>query len=185
MDNTDFERSRQVSAGMGTSSQNTQNIPLLPLLLGLVLILVLLAVSIVNTMTVNRMESRLEQLEERLTQLETQLTQMQEEQQAAQETADAEIPENTSAPVKEESGLRSIAHRGFSAKAPENTLPSFLLAWQRGFHYVEADIQFTADGCPVLLHDLWIDRTSNGSGRIDWMTLDQVRQYDFGSWMSA
>lgn len=184
MDNHDPEMTRQESAVTEPTPQNTRSMPLLSLLLGLVLILVLLAVSIVNTMTVKRMAGRLEQLEDRLAQLETRLAEMQEVQQDIDEMTEAAVLENTSASAEEKSSMRSVAHRGFSAEAPENTLPSFLLAWQHGFHYVEADIQFTADGCPVLLHDMWIDRTSNGSGRIDWMTLEQVRGYDFGSWMS-
>ena len=165
MDNHDPEMTRQESAVTEPTPQNTRSMPLLSLLLGLVLILVLLAVSIVNTMTVKRMADRLEQLEDRLAQLETRLAEMQEEQQAIADMAEASDSENVSAPAKKESSMRSVAHRGFSAEAPENTLPAFLLAWQQGFQYVEADIQFTADGCPVLLHDMWIDRTSNEIGR--------------------
>ena len=184
MESYTSEISQQSSAG-NENLQRPRNLPLLPLFLGLILILVLLAVSIVNTMTTKRLENRLKQLEDRLAQLETQVAQIQEEQQAERDALEAEDSEKTSASAWIDSGMRSIAHRGLSAEAPENTLPAFLLASQKGFQYVETDIQFTADGYPVCLHDQWIDRTSNGSGRIDWMTLEQVRAYDFGSWLSA
>lgn len=80
--------------------------------------------------------------------------------------------------------IKNIAHRGFSSIAPENTLPSYILAKKMGFNYAETDIMFTSDGVPMLLHDTTIDRTSNGSGRLSQMTFNQVRQYDFGSWKS-
>lgn len=78
----------------------------------------------------------------------------------------------------------SVNHRGYSTVAPENTLPAYILSKKMGFNYAETDISFTSDGVPVLLHDSTIDRTSNGSGNIGSLTFEQVRQYDFGSWMS-
>lgn len=80
--------------------------------------------------------------------------------------------------------VRAINHRGYSGTAPENTLPAYILSKKYGFTYVEADISFTSDGVPVLLHDSTIDRTSTGSGSISSMTYEEVRQYDFGSWKS-
>ena len=79
----------------------------------------------------------------------------------------------------------SINHRGYSIKAPENTIPAFILSRLNGFKYVEADVRFTSDGVPVLLHDPDIDRTSNGRGHINMLTYNQVRQLDFGSWKSS
>lgn len=81
--------------------------------------------------------------------------------------------------------VKGIAHRGFSSIAPENTLPAYKLAKQRGFFYVETDISFTSDGVPVCLHDATIDRTSDGNGNINDLTWEQVQQYDFGSWKSS
>lgn len=81
--------------------------------------------------------------------------------------------------------VKAIAHRGLSADAPENTLPAYVLAKSRGFNYVEADISFTSDGVPVLLHDSTIDRTSTGTGTIWEMTYAQAAQYDYGSWFST
>lgn len=44
-----------------------------------------------------------------------------------------------------------IAHRGFSSRAPENTIGSFDLAWKAGFPSMEMDVQLTSDGAPVVL----------------------------------
>jgi glycerophosphoryl diester phosphodiesterase len=54
------------------------------------------------------------------------------------------------------------AHRGASALVPENTVASFLLASELGANGVELDVQLSADGAPVVLHDpfLWTDGTS-------------------------
>lgn len=80
--------------------------------------------------------------------------------------------------------VKSIAHRGASKVAPENTIASFKAAKKAGFDYVECDVSFTSDGVAVLLHDSTIDRTSNGTGNISDMTLETVRGFDFGSWFS-
>jgi glycerophosphoryl diester phosphodiesterase len=77
-----------------------------------------------------------------------------------------------------------IAHRGYSSMAPENTLPAFILAKQKGFNFVECDVSFTNDGVAVLLHDDTIDRTSNGSGKVSELTYEELLQYDFGSYKS-
>lgn len=86
--------------------------------------------------------------------------------------------------INYDQNIKSVNHRGYSATAPENTLPAYRLSRQMGFTYVETDISFTSDGVPVCLHDSTIDRTSNGSGNINSLTYAQVRTYDFGSWKS-
>ena len=78
--------------------------------------------------------------------------------------------------------VKAIAHRGYSAEAPENTIPAYILAKKMGFNYAECDVSFTKDGVAVLLHDGTIDRTSDGSGSISDLTYAEVLQYDFGSW---
>ena len=78
--------------------------------------------------------------------------------------------------------VNSINHRGYSKLAPENTLIAYRYAYLSGFRFVECDISFTKDGYAVLLHDDSIDRTSNGSGNIADLTLDEARAYDYGSW---
>ena len=81
--------------------------------------------------------------------------------------------------------MNAVAHRGYSTDAPENTLSAYRLAKAKGFDMAECDVTFTKDGVGVLLHDDTINRTSNGSGNIADLTLEQVREYDFGSWKSS
>ena len=56
------------------------------------------------------------------------------------------------------------AHRGASAYAPENTIPAFRLAMEQGADGIELDVQLSKDGKLVVIHDEWVDRTSNGKG---------------------
>ncbi len=58
------------------------------------------------------------------------------------------------------------AHRGLSSQAPENTLPAFEKAAERGLKAVEFDIQLTKDGVWVLSHDTSIKRMTDGQGKI-------------------
>ena len=74
------------------------------------------------------------------------------------------------------------SHRGGSATAPENTLPAITAALEGGIGYVEVDVALTADGHAVLMHDAKVDRTTNGTGRLQELTLAQVRTLDAGSW---
>lgn len=76
------------------------------------------------------------------------------------------------------------AHRGASAYAPENTLPAFRLAIEMGADGFENDIHLTADGVFVVCHDASIIRTSDGTGQIHEMTMEALREYDFGRWFS-
>lgn len=85
----------------------------------------------------------------------------------------------------DEQFMCSIAHRGYSETAPENTLAAFKEAKKMGFNSVECDVQFTKDNVPVLLHDNAIDRTSNGTGSIANLTYEHVSSLDFGSWKSS
>ena len=59
-----------------------------------------------------------------------------------------------------------IAHRGASAYAPENTLVSFDKAIEMGAMVIETDVHQTKDSVVVIMHDLSVDRTTNGKGLI-------------------
>jgi glycerophosphoryl diester phosphodiesterase len=74
-----------------------------------------------------------------------------------------------------------IAHRGASAHAPENTLAAFELALQYEADAIELDAKLSADGQVVVIHDQTVDRTTDGSGKLREMTLDQLRKLDAGS----
>jgi glycerophosphoryl diester phosphodiesterase len=79
-----------------------------------------------------------------------------------------------------------IAHRGASGKglAPENTLAAIEMAIEIGVDSVEIDIHLTADGHVAVIHDRTVDRTTNGAGPVDQMTLDELKRLDAGSWFS-
>lgn len=80
--------------------------------------------------------------------------------------------------------IKSIAHRGYSIEAPENTAPAFILAKQRGFSYVETDIQVTKDGHYVCVHDGTCSKYTNGdlTGAVSDYTLAELQAQDWGAW---
>ncbi|MDO5500200.1 MAG: glycerophosphodiester phosphodiesterase family protein [Propionibacteriaceae bacterium] len=70
------------------------------------------------------------------------------------------------------------AHRGASAYAPENTLPAFALAEELGADGIELDVQLSADGEVVVIHDETLDRTTDAGGRIAELSLAEIRRAD-------
>jgi glycerophosphoryl diester phosphodiesterase len=72
-----------------------------------------------------------------------------------------------------------IAHRGYSARYPENTLLAFEKAIDAGAHMIEFDLHLTKDGHPVVIHDDFIDRTSDGSGMVREMELAELRRFNY------
>lgn len=76
----------------------------------------------------------------------------------------------------------TIAHRGASGYAPEHTLYSYDKSHNElGASYIEIDLQMTKDGHLVAMHDETVDRTTNGTGRVDSYTLDELKKLDAGS----
>ncbi len=75
-----------------------------------------------------------------------------------------------------------FAHRGDLSHAPENTLPSFQQALQKGADGVELDAKLTSDGHVIVIHDPTLDRTTDGKGRVASITLDAIRKLDAGKW---
>jgi glycerophosphoryl diester phosphodiesterase len=74
----------------------------------------------------------------------------------------------------------NFAHRGASARAPENTLEAFRLGVEAGAGGLELDVHMTRDGEMVVIHDATVDRTTDGSGVVAGMTLDELRGLDAG-----
>ncbi|MBQ2712861.1 MAG: glycerophosphodiester phosphodiesterase family protein [Clostridia bacterium] len=70
-----------------------------------------------------------------------------------------------------------IGHRGDATYGGENTITSALSAVEKGVEGVECDIQLTKDNRIVLMHDDTLNRTTNGTGRVDQMTLAEIQQY--------
>jgi glycerophosphoryl diester phosphodiesterase len=81
-------------------------------------------------------------------------------------------------------GLHRVAHRGYSAVAPENTLPALAAGVRAGATLIEFDVRTTADGVPVVIHDRTVDRTTGGTGHVWELTLDEISALDAGSWFS-
>lgn len=71
------------------------------------------------------------------------------------------------------------AHRGASGYAPENTMEAFILAHQYGADGIELDVQMSADGELVVIHDEKINRTSDGKGDVKDFTFKQLRQFRY------
>lgn len=72
-----------------------------------------------------------------------------------------------------------IAHRGYSKLFPENTMLAFKEAAKFDITGIELDVQLTKDGHVIICHDETIDRTSNGSGLIKDMTLEDLKSLYF------
>lgn len=74
-----------------------------------------------------------------------------------------------------------VAHRGLLLHAPENTLANFraCLDLRLGFEF---DVEKTKDGKLVCIHDQTVDRTTNGTGKLADLTLEEIRSLDAGSW---
>jgi glycerophosphoryl diester phosphodiesterase len=73
-----------------------------------------------------------------------------------------------------------FAHRGASQQAPENTLKAFRLALQQQADGIELDVHLSADQQVVVIHDNHLERTTNGSGRVEDKQLAELRQLDAG-----
>lgn len=76
----------------------------------------------------------------------------------------------------------NIAHQGGEIEAPSNTMYAFKTALAKGADVLELDVHATADGEIVVLHDATVDRTTDGSGRVDAMSLAQIEQLDAAYW---
>ena len=77
-----------------------------------------------------------------------------------------------------------IAHRGYRAKYPENTLAAFDAAIQVGADMIELDVCLSEDRIPVVIHDETLDRTTDGNGIVQEKSLEELKQLDAGSWFS-
>lgn len=70
------------------------------------------------------------------------------------------------------------AHRGYSGRYPENTMLAFHEAYRAGTHGIELDVQLSADGQLVIIHDETLDRTTTGSGYVKDHTLPELKKLD-------
>jgi glycerophosphoryl diester phosphodiesterase len=75
-----------------------------------------------------------------------------------------------------------FAHRGVSSQCPENTLAAFRRAIEIGAEGIELDVHRTKDGQLVVCHDESVDRTTDGKGVIQEMTVQDLSRLDAGGW---
>lgn len=74
-----------------------------------------------------------------------------------------------------------IGHRGAAGHAPENTLAAIQKGIALGVDFVEIDVRRTADGVLVALHDETVNRTTNGKGRVDRLSLQEIKKFNAGN----
>ncbi|MDL2318829.1 glycerophosphodiester phosphodiesterase [Eubacteriales bacterium OttesenSCG-928-A19] len=78
-----------------------------------------------------------------------------------------------------------VGHRGMKSVYPENTLLSFEKAIELGVDGLEMDVNVSRDGDLIVMHDLTVDRTTNGTGRIRDLTTAELKKLDAGSHLDA
>jgi glycerophosphoryl diester phosphodiesterase len=74
-----------------------------------------------------------------------------------------------------------MGHRGAMGYAPENTMASFELARSMGVDAIELDVHLSSDGHLVVIHDESVDRTTDGTGAVNHLTLAQLQALDAGA----
>lgn len=78
--------------------------------------------------------------------------------------------------------MKKIAHRGYTtALIKENTLEAFANALNNEFDGIECDVRKTKDGKLVIIHDAWVNRTTDEVGLVREQTYDELLEYNFGT----
>lgn len=75
-----------------------------------------------------------------------------------------------------------FAHRGLSSVAPENTLVAIGACAENKVKWFETDVDILGDGTPVVIHDTHLDRTTNSTGSIYELGVEDLQGIDAGSW---
>jgi glycerophosphoryl diester phosphodiesterase len=78
-----------------------------------------------------------------------------------------------------------VAHRGYRAKYPENTLASFRASLDAGVQMIELDVMLSKDRKVVVIHDATLERTTNGCGPVNGYTIKELKALDAGSWFQS
>ena len=77
-----------------------------------------------------------------------------------------------------------VAHRGFSGKYPENTQIAFEKALALNVEMIELDLHISRDRHLIVIHDPTVDRTSDGTGKVEELTLAEIKSLNAGSWFA-
>ncbi|MBB4825193.1 glycerophosphoryl diester phosphodiesterase [Sporosarcina luteola] len=81
---------------------------------------------------------------------------------------------------------RLVAHRGWSGRAPENTMAAIMMALGNDtVEAIELDVHLSKDGVPVVIHDFTLERTTDGSGLVGDHTVEELQQLDAGYWFNG
>ena len=75
-----------------------------------------------------------------------------------------------------------ISHRGYAVENPENTMSAFRASVEHGYKAIETDINISKDGVPVCMHDITLERTTDGTGELTEYTLEELKELDAGSY---
>ncbi|MDX9822499.1 MAG: glycerophosphodiester phosphodiesterase family protein [Syntrophales bacterium] len=78
-----------------------------------------------------------------------------------------------------------IAHRGDRVRYPENTMAAFRAAFAARVDMIEMDVQLTLDRRMVIIHDPSLERTTDGTGRVNGRTLEELKSLDAGRWFDV
>lgn len=73
------------------------------------------------------------------------------------------------------------SHRGIMGHFPENSLSAFTYCIEQGIYLIELDLQRTCDGHLIVMHDITVNRMSNGEGKISELTLEQIKSLSLKS----
>jgi glycerophosphoryl diester phosphodiesterase len=74
-----------------------------------------------------------------------------------------------------------VAHRGASVQAPENTMEAYRLAVEAGADAIEVEVHLSQDGQMALINDDTVDRTTDGVGRVEGLSMPELRRFDAGA----
>jgi len=83
------------------------------------------------------------------------------------------------------SATEACAHRGDVEHTPENTIPALLAAVDKGAKQIEFDVAIASDKRLILMHDVTVDRTTDGTGKPGDLTFSTIRALDAGSWFDV
>ncbi|SDZ30163.1 glycerophosphoryl diester phosphodiesterase [Evansella caseinilytica] len=90
------------------------------------------------------------------------------------------VPQRPDHPFFDNERPLVIAHQGGEHLAPSNTLAAFEQARELGADVLEFDVHMTKDGHLVAIHDATVDRTTDGNGRVNELTLAEIKSLDAG-----
>src|SRR5699024_2069056 len=78
--------------------------------------------------------------------------------------------------------IKALAHRGDPLNYPENTMAAYKSAYRMGYSHLEIDVQLSKDGIPVLMHDITVNRMTNGKGFIKDFTFEELQSLTVGGY---